>query len=64
VKTADLPPVLTITEVAPILRVHFDTAYRQIKNGTFPVRVIKIGNRHKVLRSDLERFLAGELAAS
>lgn len=60
---SDAKEVLTIPEVAAVLRMHFDTAYRQIKAGTFPVRVIQIGSRYKVLRVDLERFLAGTATA-
>jgi hypothetical protein len=32
--------------------------------GEFPVRILKIGGRYKVLVAELERFLAGEQVAS
>jgi predicted DNA-binding transcriptional regulator AlpA len=59
----DLPPVLNIATVASVLGMCKQTAHKHIRNGTFPVRVITIGGRLKVLRSDLERFLDGQVAS-
>ncbi|MEU9516615.1 helix-turn-helix domain-containing protein [Micromonospora sp. NPDC048169] len=33
------------------------TAYELAKRGEFPVRVLKLGNRYRVTRADLLRFL-------
>lgn len=32
-------------------------AYEMARNGTFPVRVLKIGERYRVPVADLERYL-------
>jgi excisionase family DNA binding protein len=53
--------VLTIPEAAEPLRMTGRHLYRLIEAGESPVRVIKIGSRLRVLRSDLERFLSGEI---
>ena len=57
---SELPPILSIPEVAVVFGWHPKTLYKQIKKGRSPVRVVKVGGRYKVLRTDLERFLAGE----
>jgi excisionase family DNA binding protein len=35
-------------------------AYAALREGTFPLRVLKIGCRYRVSRSELEAFLAGD----
>ena len=62
-RPSERPAVLTVAEAADALGMHKQTAYRLIRNNTFPVRVITIGGRLKVLRSDLDRFLTGEHVA-
>lgn len=55
------PEVLTMPEVAAVLRVNVATCYRQIKKGTFPLPLIQIGSKRMVSRRILDRYLAGEL---
>lgn len=52
------PPVLSVGEVAEILRENSQTTRDRIRRGTFPVRVIKeVGSRHQVLLIDLVAYL-------
>ncbi|WP_276970234.1 helix-turn-helix transcriptional regulator [Ferrimicrobium acidiphilum] len=52
--------LMSIEEAAIRLGVERSTAYRAIKNGTFPVKVIVLGGRYKVPRLALDRLLNGE----
>lgn len=55
-------PLLSIDEAAIILGIARSTAYRAIKDGTFPVRVIRLGGRLRISRVALERLLSGDEA--
>ena len=57
-----LPELLTVAEVAPVLRMRTSTAYAAIKRGAFPVPVVKIGGRMLISRYRLADWLrtAGE----
>lgn len=59
---------LTVAESAEWLGIGKTLAYELIKQGTFPVRVIELGTgaqrRKLIVRADLERYLAGEIALS
>jgi len=59
---ADLPELMTVAEVAPILRMRTSTAYAAIKRGSFPVPVARVGGRMLVSRYRLVEWLrtAGE----
>ncbi|MDA8027026.1 MAG: helix-turn-helix domain-containing protein [Actinomycetota bacterium] len=50
--------LLSIDEAAMILGITRATAYRAINNNTFPVAVVKIGGRMKVVKQALLNFLA------
>ena len=52
--------ILSVREAARELGMGSATAYDAIRTGTFPVPVTMIGNRQRILRADLERFLNGK----
>jgi hypothetical protein len=54
--------VLSIKEAGALLGLGSAAAYASIQRGDFPVRTVMIGKRRKVLRADVERFLAGDVA--
>ena len=49
------PELLTINEVAPILRVTRSTAYRLVKSGVIPAH--RIGGSIRINRAELEDLL-------
>jgi excisionase family DNA binding protein len=49
--------VLTVDEVAQVLRLNRNTAYRAIHDGTIPS--LRIGDRYLVPRVRLDALLAG-----
>lgn len=51
-------PLLTVAEVADILRVSNMTIYRLIRSGTLPA--LRIGKNYRVRRSDLDAYLQSE----
>lgn len=53
-------PLLTISEAARQLGVSRSTAFRAVKAGTFPIRVIRFGQTNYVHRRDIDSFLAGD----
>lgn len=50
-------PILTVKEAAQILRVHPETIRILLKSGQLVG--YQIGNRWRVIETDLERYLAG-----
>ena len=56
---AEVPGVLSIAEAAHELHIGTSTAYDALRRDEFPVRVVTIGRRQRVLRADLERYLNG-----
>lgn len=52
---------LTVAEVARVLRMHRTSVYDQIKRGTFPVRVLKVGGILRIPKDAFDRYFAGEL---
>jgi predicted DNA-binding transcriptional regulator AlpA len=58
------PPTLSPAETAPWLGCSRSTVYEAIKSGTFPVKVVTVNRRQRVLTADLIRFLNGETARS
>lgn len=56
----ELVRVLTINEVAEMLRMHSTTVYRLVKRGEIPG--IKIGGHWRVTRASLDSFLSPEHA--
>ena len=51
------PALLTVTELATVLRVGRNTAYRLIDDGTIPA--VKIGRQIRVYREDVIRYVSG-----
>jgi len=47
--------VLTILEVAKLLQIHRDTAYRYVREGKIPA--VKVGRSWRVLQEVLEEWL-------
>jgi excisionase family DNA binding protein len=50
--------VLTVDEVAQVLRISRGHAFEMVRNGTIPS--LKLGRRLLVTRAALERLLAGD----
>ncbi len=48
-------PLLTVGEVAGIMRVSNMTVYRLIKAGQLPA--IRVGKNYRIRRTDLDRYL-------
>jgi excisionase family DNA binding protein len=49
-------PLLTVGEVANIMRVSNMTVYRLIKSGQLPA--IRVGKNYRIRRQDMERYLS------
>ncbi|HTR71747.1 MAG TPA: helix-turn-helix domain-containing protein [Mycobacteriales bacterium] len=56
-RLADLPELMTVAEVAVLLRMGTSTAYAAIKRGAFPVPVLRVGGRMLVSRYQLAGWL-------
>lgn len=56
-----LPRLISIEEAALRLDISKATAYRAIKDDTFPLPIIQIGGRLKVSLAALQRLLNGEV---
>ena len=52
-------PLLTVIEVAEVLRVSNMTVYRLIKSGELPA--LRVGKNYRIRESELEAFLAAGL---
>ena len=50
------PALLTVPELAAVLRVGRNTAYRLVEDGT--VRSVKIGRQFRIYREDLIRYVS------
>ncbi len=55
---ADCPPVLTVAEVARLLRISLNSTYLAIQRGELPAA--RVGRRLLIARDTLERFLTAE----
>jgi excisionase family DNA binding protein len=49
-------PLLTVGEVASLMRVSNMTVYRLIKSGQLPA--LRVGKNYRIRRGDIERYLA------
>ena len=49
-------PLLTVGEVATLMRVSNLTVYRMIKSGQ--LGAIRVGKNYRIRRSDVERYLS------
>lgn len=52
--------LISFTEACELLGIHVQTGRKALSEGTFPLEVITIGERHKCRRADAERLLAGD----
>lgn len=50
-------PLLTVAEVAGLLRVSNMTVYRLIKNGE--LSAIRVGKNYRIRQADLDTYLSG-----
>ncbi len=55
-----VPNLLTVTEVAKLLRLHDETVRRHIRSGYMPH--IRIGRRVFVIEADLAKWLEAQTA--
>jgi excisionase family DNA binding protein len=53
--------LLTVAEVADVLRVSTMTVYRLIHNGELPA--VRVGRNYRVRRGDLLRYIEGQVVA-
>lgn len=51
----ELPLVLTIEELAPLLNVGKCTAYELVRSGQ--IKSIKIGSQYRILKQELQQYL-------
>lgn len=57
-RIAQLPPVLTISQLAELLKMQIPTVRQQIRRGTFPISIRQIdGGSQFVLLADVVQFL-------
>ena len=62
-KTAPEPATLSIPAAAERLGIGRSLAYALVQRDEFPVRILRLGQRMRVSRVELDRYLAGEVAA-
>ncbi len=53
----DIPLVLTVEELMPILGIGRNSAYDLVRSGQ--LRSIRIGKKIRILKQDLQQFLGG-----
>jgi len=51
---------VTVEEAARLLGIGRSLAYEAVRNGSFPVPIIRVGARYLIPRAALERLLMGE----
>ena len=54
-------PFLSVEEAAMLLGEARSTIYRAVKAGTFPLPVVRIGERLRIPRSAVDRLIAGDV---
>ena len=62
-KTAPEPATLSVPEAGRLLGIGTSLAYDLARRDEFPVRILRLGQRMRVSRVELDRYLAGEVAA-
>ena len=53
------PRTITVEQAAELLGIGRNTAYEAVREGRFPVRIIRVGRRYLVPVDPLERLLNG-----
>lgn len=56
--TEELHPLMTVQEVAAMLRVSTMTVYRMLKEGD--LKKIQVGRHYRIHRSEVEKIFNGE----
>ena len=54
---------LSVPEAGRLLGIGKSLAYDLARRDEFPVRILRLGQRMRVSRVELDRYLAGEVAA-
>lgn len=57
-KSGDDDECLTVQQVAARLNLHPNSVYKQLRQGTFPVRARKIGRVWRISRRQVDYFLS------
>lgn len=52
------PPTVAVDQAAGVLGISRSHGYELVRTGNFPVRVIKVGTRVRVVTADLVRLLS------
>jgi len=55
---------LSIAQACELLGIGTSTGYALAARHEFPVRIVTIGATRKILKADMDRFLAGASAAA
>lgn len=61
--TAAPAATLSVPEAGRLLGIGKSLAYDLARRDEFPVRILRLGQRMRVSRVELDRYLAGEVAA-
>lgn len=56
----DLPLVLTVEELMPVLGIGRNTAYELVRSGQ--IRSIRVGTKYRIPRDALAEFISGPAA--
>jgi excisionase family DNA binding protein len=56
-------PTVDVPTAAELLGIHADTAYAAIRNDEFPVTVVRVGRKIRVVTASLRRLLEVEDAS-
>lgn len=62
--TWDLPPTVDTAVAAAVLDVSCDAAYRAARNGSAPVRIVRLGRSVRWATSDLVALLGYDAVAA
>lgn len=57
-----LPPTMTLEELAAAMQVGMTTIRTMAREGTLPVRCVRVGRQYRVSRKAVEAWLAGDMA--
>jgi excisionase family DNA binding protein len=56
-KPVAIRATLSLAEAAQVLGIHRTTAWSLLQRGQFPIPVLKVGSRNRVVESQLRQFL-------
>lgn len=55
-----LPPIIDVPTAGSIFRIGRTNSHQQVREGTFPVRVLRVGRRYRVPTADVIKLLGLE----